>query len=160
MDSADKPRARFPRPAKRGEGGTQRAQRDAGPRKRGEGNAFLPFARPELAAEVERWLEYLGAERRYSPKTLEAYARDARQLLAFLAGHLGQKLTLTDLAKLEPRDVRAFLAARRAEGLTSRSLMRALAGARSFARYLERHGKGAIGALSAVRSPKLPKTLP
>src|SRR6266567_4471523 len=160
MDSADKPRARFPRPAKRGEGGTQRAQRDAGPRKRGEGNALLPFARPELEAEVERWLEYLGAERRYSPKTLEAYARDARQLLAFLAGHLGQKLTLTDLAKLEPRDVRAFLAARRAEGLTSRSLMRALAGARSFARYLERHGKGAIGALSAVRSPKLPKTLP
>src|SRR6266571_199870 len=160
MDSADEPRARFPRPAKRGEGGTQRAQRDAGPRKRGEGNALLPFARPELEAEVERWLEYLGAERRYSPKTLEAYARDARQLLAFLAGHLGQKLTLTDLAKLEPRDVRAFLAARRAEGLTSRSLMRALAGARSFARYLERHGKGAIGALSAVRSPKLPKTLP
>src|SRR5438876_792272 len=149
MDSADKPRARFPRPAKRGEGGTQRAQRDAGPRKRGEGNALLPFARPELEAEVERWLEYLGAERRYSPKTLEAYARDARQLLAFLAGHLGQKLTLTDLAKLEPRDVRAFLAARRAEGLTSRSLMRALAGARSFARYLERHGKGAIGALAA-----------
>src|SRR6266516_7007802 len=131
MDSADKPRARFPRPAKRGEGGTQRAQRDAGPRKRGEGNALLPFARPELEAEVERWLEYLGGERRYSPKTLEAYARDARQLLAFLAGHLGQKLTLTDLAKLEPRDVRAFLAARRAEGLTSRSLMRALAGARS-----------------------------
>ena len=160
MDSADEPRARFPRPAKRGEGGTQRAQRDAGPRKRGEGNALLPFARPELEAEVERWLEYLGAERRYSPKTLEAYARDARQLLAFLAGHLGQKLTLTDLAKLEPRDVRAFLAARRAEGLTSRSLMRALAGARSFARYLDRHGKGAIGALSAVRSPKLPKTLP
>ena len=83
MDSADKPRARFPRPAKRGEGGTQRAQRDAGPRKRGEGNALLPFARPELEAEVERWLEYLGAERRYSPKTLEAYARDVRQLLAF-----------------------------------------------------------------------------
>src|SRR6266480_3420358 len=160
MDSADEPRARFPRPAKRGEGGTQRAQRDAGPRKRGEGNALLPFARPELAAEVERWLEYLGAERRYSPKTLEAYARDARQLLPFLAGHLGQKLTLTDLAKLEPRDVRAFLAARRAEGLTSRSLMRALAGARSFARYLERYRNGAVGALSAVRSPKLPKTLP
>src|SRR5439155_328754 len=63
MDSADKPRARFPRPAKRGEGGTQRAQRDAGPRKRGEGNALLPFARPELEAEVERWLEYLAAKR-------------------------------------------------------------------------------------------------
>ena len=60
MDSADEPRARFPRPAKRGEGGTQRAQRDAGPRKRGEGNALLPFARPELEAEVESAMDSLG----------------------------------------------------------------------------------------------------
>jgi len=149
MDSADESRARFPRPARRGEGG-----------KRGEGNALLPFARPELAAEMEQWLEHLGAERRYSPRTLEAYARDVRQLLAFLAEHLGKKISLADLKQLEPRDIRAFLAERRAQGLTGRSLMRALAGARSFARYLERYRNGAVGALSAVRSPKLPKTLP
>src|SRR5262249_60002500 len=41
-----------------------------------------------------------------------------------------------------------------------RSLMRALAGVRSFARFLERDGKGKVGALAAVRAPKLPKTLP
>ena len=52
------------------------------------------------------------------------------------------------------------MAARRAEGLGNRSLMRALAGARSFARYLERNGKGKVGALAAVRTPKLPKSLP
>ncbi len=121
---------------------------------------MLAFARPELAGAVERWLEHLGAERRYSPKTLEAYGRDVRQWLGFLAEHLGKKLTLADLEQLEPRDVRAFLAARRAAGLTGRSLMRTLAGTRSFARHLERNGKGAVGALSAVRSPKLPKTLP
>jgi integrase/recombinase XerC len=38
--------------------------------------------------------------------------------------------------------------------------MRMLAGARSFARFLERNGKGKVGALSAVRTPKLAKTLP
>ena len=38
--------------------------------------------------------------------------------------------------------------------------MRGLAGARSFARFLERNGKGKVGALSAVRTPKLPKSLP
>ena len=38
--------------------------------------------------------------------------------------------------------------------------MRSLAGARSFARYLERNGKGKVGALAAVRAPKLPQTLP
>src|SRR6266511_2801906 len=123
-------------------------------------SVMLAFARPELAGAVERWLEHLGAERRYSPKTLEAYGRDVRQWLGFLAEHLGKKLTLADLEQLEPRDVRAFLAARRAAGLTGRSLMRTLAGTRSFARHLERNGKGAVGALSAVRSPKLPKTLP
>ena len=120
----------------------------------------LPFVRPELAAETGNWLEHLGAERRYSSKTVEAYARDVRQLLAFLSGHFGRKLSAADLARLEPRDVRAFLAARRSEGLSGRSLMRTLAGARSFARYLERQGKVALPAFSAVRSPKLAKTLP
>ena len=64
------------------------------------------------------------------------------------------------MAKLTPADVRAFMAARRSEGLSSRSLMRVLAGARSFARFLERNGKGKVGALSAVRAPKVGKTLP
>src|ERR1041384_247374 len=38
--------------------------------------------------------------------------------------------------------------------------MRALAGVRSFARFLERNGKGKVGALAAVRAPKVPKSLP
>ena len=38
--------------------------------------------------------------------------------------------------------------------------MRSLAGMRSFARFLERNGKGKVGALAAVRAPKVPKTLP
>jgi integrase/recombinase XerC len=38
--------------------------------------------------------------------------------------------------------------------------MRALAGCRSFARFLERNGKGKVAALNAVRTPKLPRTLP
>ena len=65
-----------------------------------------------------------------------------------------------ELAKLTPQDVRAFMAARRADGTSGRSLMRALAGVRSFARFLEKNGKGKVGALAAVRAPKVPKTLP
>ncbi len=38
--------------------------------------------------------------------------------------------------------------------------MRTLAGIRSFARFLERKGKGKVAALSAVRTPKLPRSLP
>ncbi|MBS0534682.1 MAG: tyrosine recombinase XerC [Proteobacteria bacterium] len=115
---------------------------------------------PDVAAEIGRWHAYLGAERRMSPKTLEAYERDVGQFLGFLAEHLGGPPSLKTLAKITPADVRAFMASRRANGAGNRTLMRSLAGARSFARFLERGGKGKVGALAAIRAPKLARTLP
>jgi integrase/recombinase XerC len=120
----------------------------------------LAFAAADVAREFAHWLAYLSAERRMSAKTVEAYERDVRQFLAFLSSHLGNRVTLAALARLKPLDVRAFMAARRSDGIASRSLMRMLAGARSFARFLERNGNGKVGALAAVRTPKLAKTLP
>ena len=120
----------------------------------------LTFATRDVATEMARWLAHLGSERRMSAKTVGAYERDVRQFLGFLAKHLGGRPTLSELARLTPQDVRAFMAARRGGGIGGRSLMRALAGVRSFARFLERNGKGKVGALAAVRAPKVPKTLP
>jgi integrase/recombinase XerC len=120
----------------------------------------LAFAATDVAREFGHWLAYLSAERRMSVKTVEAYERDVRQFLLFLCDHLGGRVSLPALARLKPLDVRAFMAARRADGISSRSLMRMLAGARSFARFLERNGKGKVGALAAVRAPKLGNTLP
>jgi integrase/recombinase XerC len=115
---------------------------------------------PKVAAESDAWLRHLQAERQLSAKTIEAYRRDVQQFLHFLAEHLGGAPSLKDLAALTPSDVRAFLAARRADDIGNRSLMRALAGIRAFGRFLERSGKGRLGALAAVRGPKLGKTLP
>jgi integrase/recombinase XerC len=120
----------------------------------------FPFAAADVAAQLVRWLGHLGAERRMSALTVDAYRGDVGRFLAFLAEHLGRPPSLAVLARIEVRDVRAFMAARRAEGVSSRSLMRALAAARSFARFLERNGKGKVGALAAVRSPKVARTLP
>ncbi len=124
----------------------------------------LPFelscADATVAQEMTRWLAHLGAERRLSPKTLEAYARDLRQCLDFLCTHWGERVTLARFASLEASDVRAFMAMRRADDIAGRSLMRALAGLRSFGRFLEREGKGKVGALSAIRAPKVAKSLP
>ena len=120
----------------------------------------LASADPSLAQEMARWLSHLGAERRLSPKTLEAYARDLRQCLDFLCIHWGERVTLKRFAALEASDVRAFMAMRRADDVAGRSLMRALAGLRSFGRFLEREGKGKVGALSAIRAPKVAKSLP
>ncbi len=115
---------------------------------------------PDVAAEIGHWLGHLNAERRMSDKTLDAYRRDVAQFLSFLAEHLGGAPSLKKLAALSPQDVRAFMAARRGQGIGSRSLMRGLAGARSFARFLERNGKGKVAALAAVRAPKSARTLP
>src|SRR5262252_6402456 len=52
------------------------------------------------------------------------------------------------------------MAMRRSDEIAGRSLMRSLAGLRSFARFLEREGKGKVGALAAIRAPKVGKTLP
>ena len=120
----------------------------------------LGYADQTIAVETTRWLAYLRAERRLSPKTSEAYARDVRQFLEFLGGHWGARVTLTGFSALEASDVRAFMASRRATQIASRSLMRTLAGLRSFGRFLEREGRGKVGALSAIRAPKVGKSLP
>src|SRR5271154_2889984 len=120
----------------------------------------LACADAGIARETTRWLSHLRSERRLSPKTLEAYARDVRQCLAFLCEHWGAHVTLPRFATLEASDVRAFMAMRRAGDIGSRSLMRTLAGLRSFGRFLEQEGKGKVGALSAIRAPKVGKTLP
>jgi integrase/recombinase XerC len=120
----------------------------------------LAGAADDIALQMTRWLSHLRAERRLSPKTVEAYGRDVRQCLAFLCGHWGERVTLPRFATLEASDIRAFMAARRADEIGGRSLARALAGLRSFGRFLEREGQGRVGALSAIRAPKIGKSLP
>jgi integrase/recombinase XerC len=128
----------------------------------------LPAAQPieiasaadDIMLEITHWLSHLRAERRLSPKTLEAYARDIRQCLVFLGEHWDAKVTLARFAALEATDIRAFMAMRRADDIGGRSLARSLAGLRSFGRFLEREGKGKVGALSAIRAPKIGKSLP
>jgi integrase/recombinase XerC len=120
----------------------------------------LACADDDIALQMTRWLSHLRAERRLSPKTSEAYCRDVRQCLAFLCEHWGARVTLPHFAALEASDIRAFMAARRADEIGGRSLMRALAGLRSFGRFLEREGQGRVGALAAIRAPKIGKSLP
>ena len=120
----------------------------------------LICATPELVAEIAKWQSHLRAERRLSPKTLEAYERDLRQFLIFLSEHWGGLVSLKKFAALEATNIRAFMAARRANDIGGRSLMRALAGLRSFGKFLEREGRGKVGALTAIRAPKIGKSLP
>ncbi|MBS0386163.1 MAG: tyrosine recombinase XerC [Proteobacteria bacterium] len=116
---------------------------------------------PASALHVE-WIAHLRDERRFAANSVEAYERDVEAFLDFLQSHLGGELSGKDLAELEPRDLRAYLAHRRQgpDALSDRSVSRALAAIRSFYRYLERRHGLANPRLSLVRGPKLKRTLP
>src|SRR4051812_22700716 len=117
----------------------------------------LDCADDTVTLEMTRWLSHLRAERRLSPKTSEAYARDLRQFLGFLAEHWGTRVTLAAFAALEASDVRAFMAMRRADDISGRSLMRGPAGLGAFCPLPPREGRGQGGAPSALLAPPGPK---
>lgn len=120
----------------------------------------LVLAAPDVVSAIADWQRHLSAERRYSAKTLEAYERDVRQFLAFVAGHMGELPTIALIARLRPQDLRSFLARARTDGKAARSLGRQMAGIRSLIRFLERRGALNAAAFGAVRSPKAKKALP
>jgi integrase/recombinase XerC len=115
---------------------------------------------PYVCEAVEAWLAYLAVERQLAANTAEAYSRDISQFLAFLAGKLNKLPDMNHLLALQARDVRGFLAARRGEGVGSRSLSRSLSALRMFYKFLERRGYGKNDAIRAVSLPKLPHSVP
>lgn len=114
------------------------------------------------AALLSSWIAHLRDERRFADNSVEAYERDVAAFLGFLSQHLGGEPGAADLATLEPRDLRAYLAYRRQgpDALADRSISRALAAIRSFYRYLERRHGVTNARLALVRGPKLKRALP
>jgi integrase/recombinase XerC len=106
------------------------------------------------------WLAALAHERRASAHTLRAYGDDLARFLGFLHEHLGRRIDARALGSVSPADIRAFITRRRNEGLGARGVQRALAAVRSFYRHLAREGIADNPAPRAVRSPRIPHTLP
>jgi integrase/recombinase XerC len=106
------------------------------------------------------WLASLAHEKRSSPHTLRAYGDDLERFLLFEAEHIGAAIDERVLAKLSPADIRAFITKRRAEGLGVRGVKRAIAAVRSFYRYLAREEILENPAPRAIRTPRVPRTLP
>ena len=114
----------------------------------------------DLSAAISDWQSWLEHERRASRHTVLGYGRDLAGFLDFLREHLAALPSLAALEALGPADFRAYLAARAQEGIERSSSARALSTLRGFFRFLDRRGLAKNAALAAVRTPKLPKSVP
>src|SRR5262245_5055356 len=114
----------------------------------------------DLRAVVGEWLAHLQHQRSATDNTLQAYERDLRQFLVWLKAELGHAPCLTDLANLDARRFRAFMAARRRAGLVGRSLARTMSALRAFFRWLEAEDIAKCRAILQVAMPKVPHGIP
>ena len=119
----------------------------------------LPLA-DDARRAAEAWLVHLAHERGAAVNTLSAYERDLRQFLGWLRGELGHAPCLADLARLDAKRFRAFMAARRRAGAQSRSLARTMSALRVFFRWLEAQEITRNRSLLQVAMPKVPHGIP
>jgi integrase/recombinase XerC len=128
------------------------------------GPAPVPAARfaaaPDLAETIAAWQAWLAAERRASPHTVAAYGRDLAAFLDFLQEYRGETPNLAMLGSLAAVDFRAYLARRSAAELKRTSTARALSVLRNLFRFLDRRGVLHNPALGALRTPRLPVSVP
>ena len=114
----------------------------------------------DLSRSVQRWLDHLRQIDGRSPETIEAYERDLRTFLGYLRGHLGYAPCLADIPRLDLKTFRGFMAARRKDGLTSRSLSRTMSALRTYMRWLDTQGISGNQTILRVGMPKLPHAVP
>jgi integrase/recombinase XerC len=123
-------------------------------------------AEPTISGDAARaaYLTWLEQERHAAANTIEAYGHALAGFLGFLTRHLGAEPDLRALAGLQAADLRAWLAALSADGLSASSRAQHLSAVRGFFRFLNRrHGIDATSirlvATARVRPP-LPRALP
>ena len=103
---------------------------------------------------VRGYVRYLKLQRGMSGNTLDAYQRDLRKLLDYLA-HENK-----DIREVELEDLEQFSAGLHDIGIGARSQCRILSGVRSFFRYLQLDGYRDDDPTELLESPKLGDHLP
>jgi integrase/recombinase XerC len=114
----------------------------------------------DLKSALTEWVRFLQDERDLAHKSVESYLRDVRQFIGFIHRSQKQDLSLGILSSLKTRDFRAFLAYRRDDGISDRSVARGLSALRLFYKYLEQHFQVSNAELHLISSPKIPHSIP
>ena len=106
------------------------------------------------------FLNYVEREQRLAVNTLEAYRSDLAEFMGFLRGHLQSEPGMRAFSELQARDIRAFLAARRRDGLADASIARLLSTIKSFYRWLDRAHGVENPEIAFLSGPKRAQRLP
>ena len=105
---------------------------------------------------VEGWRRHLALDRRRSTHTVRAYMATAERLIAFLEEHRGEAATAALLQSVEQADLRAFLTARRMDGIGNVSAARELSAVRGFLKFIG----GEDARVPVLKGPKVKRGLP
>ncbi|MHA7898285.1 MAG: tyrosine recombinase XerC [Henriciella sp.] len=109
---------------------------------------------------IEGFLDFIQREQRLATNTVEAYRSDLSEFIGFLRVHLETEPSMRAFASLQARDIRAFLAARRRDGLADASIARLLSAIKSFYRWLDRAHGVENPEIAFLSGPKRAQRLP
>ena len=104
---------------------------------------------------VQQYLDYLAYNKRYSPHTINAYARDMQRLIETLEdqGH-------GTWADAQADTIRDAMVTARKTHLAPKSIQRILSSWRSFFTYLLQQNLVKLNPVDGIRAPKSPRKLP
>lgn len=120
-----------------------------------------PAASPvhPAAALVADWGADMRRDRR-SAHSIRAYVATAHRLIAFLGPHGGGPVDAMALAAVQPADLRAYLASRRAAGLGNASAARELSAIRAFLAWAKARGHFTTEAAAGLKGPRQSRRVP
>lgn len=99
---------------------------------------------------IERFLEYIAVEKRYSPNTLTSYRKDLEDFSQFLL----EKESTEDLRKVDKKIVRNFIIFLSEKNLTKRSINRKISTLKSFYTFLLKISEIHISPMESISTLK------
>lgn len=114
-----------------------------------------------LSRAIAGFASYLADERRFSDRTVLAYAGDLERFSSFWESEFGETpAAKTPLPKIDTLAVRSHLASLHRANLSNRSIARHLSTLRSFFRWACREGYLERNPAKGLPSPRTPRSLP
>jgi integrase/recombinase XerC len=108
---------------------------------------------------LDRFIQYIRFEKRYSPHTVSAYQSDLEQFMLFL-NPPNQPIQVASPTDITHHDIRNWMVQLMDNKLLARSVNRKIATLRKYFKFLLQEGVITANPTSRINAPKVPKNLP